>query len=56
MVSKINFYNKSSYDLLRYDSIHIEIITGYKGGGFLIYIKSNFKQKLHYGLTILDGD
>ena len=50
------FKDNSNFHLPNYDAIHLERKTNKKGGGVLIYIKTNLIYKIRENLSISDCD
>ena len=50
------FQQNSNFDLPNYESIHMERKTGKKGGGVLLFIKSNLNYKYRNELSVSDCD
>ena len=50
------FYNNSHYHLDNYKAIHSERKTKKKGGGVLIYIKTNLMYRIRDDLSVSGGD
>ena len=51
-----SFQENSNFHLLNYDAIHLERKTQKRGGGVLIYVKTNLMYKIRNDLSISDCD